>query len=99
MAYLLYDYYLDPAHIKTLSKDDIHVIATLLSFVERIFSTLDEDAARHALAVPDFLVKCIVRKYGMSSLMTLCRSDRVAEFSWLIPKHLQNDRGGNQVCM
>ena len=96
-AWLLHHYYLNPAHFHALSKDERHIAANLLSSVNKIFSTLDEGTARDILAVPDFLVKCIVRKYGMSSLMNLCKSNAVVDFSWLIPKHLQKD-GQDQVC-
>ena len=97
VAFILHDYYLDPAQFEMLSKDEKHIIATLLDSVCRVFSTLHKDAARDALAVPEFLIKCIVRKYGISSLMTLCRSKTSTDFSWLIPKHLQKDHGEKQV--
>ena len=99
VACLLHDYYLDPAQFETLSKDERQITAKLLTFVNKLFSTLDEVTERDVLAVPDFLVKCVVRKYGMSSLMTLCKNNTVIDFSWLIPKHLQKDHGEIQVSM
>ena len=99
VAWLLHDYYLDPAQFEMLSKDERQITAKLLTFVNKLFSTLDEVTEKDVLAVPDFLVKCIVRKYGMSSLMTLCKNNTVIDFSWLIPKHLQKDHGENQVCI
>ena len=99
MAWLLHDYYLDLAHFDTLSKDERHFAVKLLIIVNKTFSTLDEGTARDVLAVPDFLVKCIVRKYGMSSLMALCRNNTNVDFSWLIPKHLQKHHGENEVCV
>ena len=94
---LLHEYYLDPAQFELLSTDERKIVARLISSVKGICSTLDEYAPKDALIIADFLVKCIVRKYGMSSLMTLCKSDTHVDFSWLIPKHLQKDFSENQV--
>ena len=98
VAWILHDYYLNPAQFEMLSKDNKHIIAKLLSLV-KAFSTLDENTSKDASVVADFLAKCIVRKYGMSTLMTLSKSNTNVDFSWLIPKHLQNDPGENQVCI
>ena len=98
VAWLLCEYYLDLAQFELLSTDERKPVARLISSVKGICSTLDEFAPKDALIIADFLVKCIVRKYGMSSLMTLCRrSDTHADFSWLIPIHLQNDFSEHQV--
>ena len=97
VAWLLHDYYLDPAQFKLLSTDERTTVARLISSVKGICSTLDEYAPKDALIIADFLVKSIVRKYGMSTLMTLCKGVTNAEFLWLIPKHLQKYFSENQV--
>ena len=97
VAWLLHEYYLNHAQFESLSTDERKSVARLISSVKGICSTLDEFAPKDALVIADFLVKCIVRKYGMSSLMTLCRNDTQANFSWLIPIHLQKDFSENQV--
>ena len=98
VAWLLHDYYLYPAQFEMFSKDEKQITARLLLLVRKTFLTISKDSAKDVLVVADFLVKCIVRKYGMSTLMTLCKSDAEADFLWLIPQHLQKDLGNNQVC-
>ena len=97
VAWLLHEYYCDPARVQLnkLNKDECKSIAKLMNLAKGICSPLDEHAPKDPA---DFLVKCIVRKHGMSTLMMLCNTDNVhADFSWLIPKHLQNDPSKNKV--
>ena len=97
VARLLHDYYLDPTQFEILSRDERKTIARLIGSTKTICETLDEFIAKDALMIADFLVKCIVRKYGMSTLLTLCTNDMNADFSWLIPKHLQQNFDKSQV--
>ena len=99
VACLLHDYYLDPAQFNVLSKAERRIIAQLLSSVQDMCSAIDKDTNE---VVPNLLIKCIVRKYGMSTLITLCdinKTEGEADFSWLMPKHLQNSSGEEQVSL
>ena len=97
VAGLLHDYYLDPTQFDMLSRDEKKTIARLISSVQAICIRLDEYVSKDALMIADFLVKCVVRKYGMSTLMTLCKNDINPDFSWLIPMHLQKNSTKSQV--
>ena len=71
MACLLHDYYLDAAHVQfnVLSKAEQKIIAQLLASVQGMCLAIDKDNNE---VVPNLLIKCIVCKYGMSTLITLC---------------------------
>ena len=99
VAYLLHDYYLDPAHFNVLSKPDRRIIAQLLASVQDMCSAINKDTNE---VVPNLLIKCIVRKYGMSTLITLCdisKTEGSLDFAWLMPKHLQNITSEEQVSL
>ena len=99
VAYLLHDYYLDPAQFNVLSKVERRVIAQLLTSVQYVCLAINKDANE---VIPNLLIKCIVRKYGMSTLITLCDISKIREnldFSWLIPRHLQNSSSKEQVSL
>ena len=95
-AWLLHDYYLDLAHFNVLSKDERNLVAKLISSVQKMCVAIDEDSTE---VVANLLIKCVVRKYGMSTLIALCDKSKTEEdlnFLWLVPKHLQK---GNQVSL
>ena len=99
VAYLLHDYYLDPAQFNVLSKAERRNIAQLLTSVQDMCSAIDKDTDE---VVPNLLIKCIVRKYGMSTLITLCdisKTEGNSDFSWLMPRHLQNSSSEDQVSL
>ena len=99
VAHLLHDYYLDPAQFNVLSKAERRIIAQLLTSVQDMCSAIDKDTDE---VVPNLLIKCIVRKYGMSTLITLCdisKTEGTSDFSWLMPKHLQNSPSEDQVSL
>ena len=97
VACLLHDYYLDAAQFNVLSKAERKIIAQLLASVQDMCLAIDNDTNE---VVPNLLIKCIVRKYGMSTLITLCNISKTEgnlDFSWLMPKHLQNTSSEEQV--
>ena len=99
VACLLHDYYLDPGKFITLSKVEGKIIAQLLTSVQTICLAISKDTNE---VVPNLLLKCIVRKYGMSTLITLCdisRTEVNLDFSWLMPKHLQSSSSKEQVSL
>ena len=99
VAHLLHDYYLDPAKFNELSRAERRIIAQLLSSVQDMCLAIDKDTNE---VVPNLLIKCIVRKYGMSTLITLCdnsKTEGTFDFSWLMPKHLQNSSSEDQVSL
>ena len=96
-AWLLHDYYLDLAQFRVLSKDESKTVGKLISSVQKMCLAIDEDGTE---VIANLLIKCIVRKYGMSTLIALCDKSKTEEdlnFLWLIPKHLQKDTSRNQV--
>jgi len=97
VAWLLHDYYLDLSQFSLLSKDEAKIIGKLISLAEKMCLASDRDSTK---VVPNLLIKCIVHKYGMSTLITLCDKKKTEEdlnFLWLIPKYLQNNSSENQV--
>ena len=96
VACLLHDYYLDPGKFNMLSKVERKIIAQLLTSVQTICLAISKDTNE---VVPNLLVKCIVRKYGMSTLITLCNMENNLDFSWLMPKHLQSSSSKEQVSL
>ena len=99
VAWLLHDYYLDLAQFSKLSKAEGKTSNQLLTSVQTICLAINKDTNE---VVPNLLLKCIVRKYGMSTLITLCNISKTEEnldFSWLTPKHLQNSSSKKQVSL
>ena len=99
VAWLLHDYYLDYVQFQELSKPEQKVMAQLLSVVQNTCSAVNKESTE---VVPNLLIKCIVRKYGMSTLIALRdinKTGGILDFSWLIPKHLQNNSSKNQVSL
>ena len=94
VAWLLHDYYLDHAKLHSLSKDEADSIGSLINLVQKICVAIDRGFTE---VVPNFLLKCIVCKYGMSTLFTLCDKSNTTDFSWLIPKYLQKGYSENEV--
>ena len=91
VAWLLHDYYLDLAQFNVLSKDERNLVAKLISSVQKMCLAIDGSSTE---VVANLLIKCIVRKYGMSTLTALCdknKSEEDLNFLWLIPKYLQKD--------
>lgn len=95
VAWLLHDYYVDSSKLSLLTNDESIVVHRLLTAVQHTCLAIDKETTKNALVVGDFLVKCIVRKYGMSTLTALCEKE--TDFTWLIPKHLQKDSSESQV--
>ena len=95
VACLLHDYYIDSTKLSLLSADETNIVDKLLVSIQRTCLAIDE-TTKNAFVVADFLIKCIVRKYGMSTLLALCEKEK--DFQWLIPKHLQKDSCKSQVC-
>lgn len=95
-AWLLHDYYLDIAQFNVLSRDETNLVAKLISSVQKMCLAIDEGSTE---VVANLLIKCVVRKYGMSTLIALCDNNKDLNFSWLVPKHLQKDTEGNQVSL
>lgn len=96
VVWLLHDYFIDSTKLSLLSSDEVAVADKLLIAVKNICLAIDKDATKNALVVADFLIKCIVRKFGMSTfLTTLC--DKKRDYKWLVPKHLQKDSYKKQV--
>ena len=98
VAWLLHEYYLDPVQFNVLSRDEKNLVAKLISSVQKMCLAIDKDDTE---VVANLLIKCIVRKYGMSTLIALCDKSEELNFLWLIPKHLQlqKDTEGNQVSL
>ena len=97
VAQLLHDYYINHTQFYLLSKDEKSLIAKFISSIQRMCSAIDKDSTE---VVANFLIRCVVRKYGMSTLIALCDKNKTEEslnFLWLIPKHLQKVSCGNQV--
>ncbi|XP_065899490.1 E3 ubiquitin-protein ligase rnf213-alpha-like isoform X3 [Dysidea avara] len=91
VARVLHDYYLDPASVSMLSHDDTKIAGKLLSSVQRLCLAIDENSNQETHFVADFLLKSIVRKYGMSTFMTLCTKVENLDFSWVMPAYIQQD--------
>lgn len=87
VSWLLHDYYLDYSKFSELSKDESRIVSKLLIEVRKTCLALDESS----LAIPDFLIKCVIRKYGLSFLTDLYERVENVEFTWLIPQYLQKD--------
>ena len=100
VAWLLHEYYLNPVQLHVLSKEESNLVAKLISSVQKMCLAIDKDDTE---VVANLLIKCVVRKYGMSTLIALCDNSNKTEedlnFLWLMPKHLQNDTSGNQVSL
>ena len=94
VAWLLHDYYLDPTQFNVLSRDERNLVAKLISSVQKMCLAIDEGSTE---VVANLLIKCVVRKYGMSTLIALCDKNKDLNFLWLVPKHLQKE--GNQVSL
>jgi len=96
VAWLLHDHYLDLSRFYMFSKDERTIFSKLISSVEIICLAIDKDNTE---VVPNLLMKCIVRKYGMSTLIALCNKNKTENlnFMWLIPKHLQKSSSEKQV--
>ena len=94
VAWLLYEFYIDSTKLSLLSTDETSIVSKLLDLTHRTCLAIDE-TTKNEFVVADFLIKCIVRKYGMSTLLALCKMER--DFKWLIPKHLQKDSSKSQV--
>ena len=97
VAQLLHNYYVNHAQLYLLSKDERSLTAKFISSVQKMCLAIDKDSTE---VVANFLVRCVVRKYGMSTLIALCDKNKAEEslnFLWLIPKHLQNESSENQV--
>ena len=97
VAWLLHDYYLDHVQFLELSKLEQKIMAQLLSLVQNTCSAVNKESSE---VVPNLLIKCIVRKYGMSTLIALRDINKTGgnlDFSWLIPKHLQKGSSESQV--
>ena len=94
VAWLLHEYYLDLVQFNVLSRDEKNLVAKLVSSVHKMCLAIDKDDTE---VVANLLIKCIVRKYGMSTLIALCGNNEELNFLWLIPKHLQKNTSGNQV--
>ena len=97
VARVLHDYYLDPASVSILSQDDTKIAGKLLSSVQRLCLAIDENSNQETQLVAEFLLKSIVRKYGMSTFMTLCNKVESLDFSWVMPAHIQQDRDKMKV--
>ena len=97
VARVLHDYYLDPAKVSMLLQSDTKIAGKLFSSVQRTCLAIDENSSREMQLVTDFLLKSIVRKYGMSTFMTLCTKVEHLDFSWVMPKHIQQDPGKTKV--
>ena len=95
VAWLLHEFYIDSTKFSLLSTDEASIVTKLLDLIRRTFLAIDE-TAKNDNVVADFFIKCIVRKYGMSTLLALCEKE--SDFKWLIPKHLQKDSRKSQVC-
>ena len=99
VAWLLHNYYLDLTRFNVLSKDERKSVGKLISSVQKMCLAINEDGNE---VIANLLVKCVVRKYGMSTLIALCDKIKTEEdlnFLWLVPKHLQKDTSGNQVSL
>ena len=97
VARVLHDYYLDPASVSMLSHDDTKIAGKLLSSVQRLCLAIDENSNQETHFVADFLLKSIVRKYGMSTFMTLCTKVENLDFSWVMPAYIQQDPDKTKV--
>jgi len=97
VARVLHDYYLDPASVSILSRDDTKIAGKLLSSVQKMCLAIDENSNQETQLVADFLLKSIVRKYGMSTFMTLCNKGENLDFSWVMPVHMQQDPDKTKV--
>ena len=94
---VLHDYYLNSMSLSKLSQNEIKNVDRLLNSVQRMCFTIEENANQHELLVVDFLVKNIVRKYGISTLVSVYHSKEIADFSWVIPKHLRQSQSEDNV--
>ena len=94
-AWLLHDYYLNLTKFNALSKDEKKAVIEFISSVENRWLVIKGDETE---VVANLLIKYVVRKYGMSTLIALCDKTKTEglDFSWLM-KHLQKDSGSNQV--
>jgi len=97
VARVLHDYYLDPATLSLLSQNDTKIAGKLLSSVQKTCLAIDQNSNRESKLVADFLLKSIVRKYGMSTFMTLCNKVDNLDFSWVMPTHIQQDPDKTKV--
>ena len=95
VAWLLHDYFVNSTEFSLLSPNEIKIVDKLVLSVQHTCLAIDENTTKNALVAADFLVKCIVRKYGMSTLTALCEKE--TDFKWLIPQHLQKSSCANNV--
>ena len=95
VAWLLHDYFVDSTKLSLLSRNETRIVDKLVSSVQQTCLAIDENATQNAVVAADFLTKCIVRKYGMSTLTALCEKE--TDFKWLIPQHLQKSSCTNNV--
>ena len=93
VAWLLHDYYTESTKLSVLSTNETKIVGKLLFSVQQTCLAIDENDNKNAIVAADFLIKCIVRKYGMSTLTALCEKEVVkgSDFKWLIPHHLQKN--------
>lgn len=98
VAWLIYDFYYDSAQINLLSEVEKPAVSKLIISVEKMCSAINDGVNQ---VIANFLLKCIVRKYGMSTLINLCDDKRTKDFnfSWLIPNHLQKCSYESQVSI
>ena len=90
--------YLDLEKFSLLSKDEIQIARQLLISVQKMYLTIEVSSNKETQLVADFLLKTIIRKYGMSTFMTLCNKDSSnADLSWIMPKHLLQNKSEMKV--
>jgi len=94
---VLHDYYLNSTSLSKLSWNEMKNVDRLLNSVQRMCFIIEENPSQHQVLVVDFLAKIIVRKYGMSTLMSICHSKEIADFSWIMPKHLRQSQSEDNV--
>ena len=92
VAWLLHDYFVNSTK---LLPNETKIVNKLVLSVQQTCLAIDGNTTKNALVAADFLVKCIVRKYGMSTLTALCEKE--TNFKWLIPQHLQKSSCANNV--
>jgi len=97
IARILHDYYIDSASVSVLSQDETKIAGKLLSSAQKMCLAIDKTSNQETQLVADFLLKSIVRKYGMSTFMTLCNKVESLDFSWIMPAHMQQDPGKTKV--
>lgn len=85
-ARIVHDFYLDlSCNTVTLSEEEYKKADALIESVETQYLPAEVSSNQHEKVVAHFVLKSIVRKYGMSTLMLLRNTDKL---SWLFQQGL-----------